>query len=58
MEEIQNFNCFNLCAEKSCNEPYEFFDEISLNGIKVFIALCKTHAKIWEETKFKNEVCK
>ncbi len=56
MERIQNDNCRGMCAEHICSERYTHFCNLTLNGLKLHIALCEKHAEQFEKNGWKKTV--
>lgn len=51
MNKITNFNCDRKCNEDGCDTDYEYYERLDINGMVLFIALCKKHAEKWEENR-------
>ena len=56
MQDIVNHNCQGLCASEFCDNPEEQFEIIEYNKLRVFVALCNEHARIWDNNFWEFEV--
>lgn len=54
MQQIENYNCIDLCCEKYCDNHITQFQVIFLNGMKIIISLCDKHAEEWINNFLKN----
>lgn len=55
MEDIDNYNCEGMCAEKHCSNKYTKHTAITHNGLKLFVCLCDKHAGVYEAFENSNE---
>ena len=51
MEKIDNYNCKELCIEKTCSKKYTKFTTKEINGLKVVLCFCDEHAEQFESTR-------
>jgi len=55
MNQIENYNCLDLCMEKYCDNHITHYYNIKLNGMQLFLTFCKEHFEIFLENESKED---
>ena len=53
MEKISNYNCKEMCIEKTCSERYTRFTIKKIGDMEIMLSFCDNHAEKYEKNYMK-----